>query len=206
MFVTIEGPDKAGKTTQIKLLKDYAAKNNLDWLFTRNPGGTDLGTELRNIVLDSKQSISDVAELMIYLADRAHHVATTLKPALAEKRTVICDRFTDSTIAYQGYGRGIDIKTIETMNNLVCDGVKADLTIMLMVSPQVALARAANSEADRLEKENKLFFIRVRNGYNVLAREHPTRIKVIDVDNLSPNQVHERVIALIKNKAETLHE
>ncbi len=200
MLITIEGPDKAGKTTQLRLLKDYATKNNLDWLFTRNPGGTPLGTELRNIVLDSKQNISDLAELMIYLADRADHVAEVLKPAIAAGKTVICDRFTDSTVAYQGYGRGIDIKAIEAMNNLVCDGVKPALTILLMVSAQVALARAGNAEKDRLEKENKLFFIRVRNGYNVLARENPTRIKIIEVDNLTPEEVHQELITLIENK------
>lgn len=200
MLITIEGPDKAGKTTQLRLLKDYATKNNLDWLFTRNPGGTPLGTELRNIVLDSKQNISDLAELMIYLADRADHVAEVLKPAITAGKTVICDRFTDSTVAYQGYGRGIDIKAIEAMNNLVCDGVKPALTILLMVSAQVALARAGNAEKDRLEKENKLFFIRVRNGYNVLARENPTRIKIIEVDNLTPEEVHQELITLIENK------
>ena len=124
MFITIEGPDKAGKTTQIKLLKKYAEDRGLNWVFTRNPGATSLGSRLRDIVLDNKEVISDKAELMLYLADRADHVATLLKPALAEGKLVICDRFTDSTEAYQGYGRGIDIKTIKMMNALVCEGVE----------------------------------------------------------------------------------
>jgi dTMP kinase len=198
MFITIEGPDKAGKTTQIKLLKKYAEDRGLNWVFTRNPGATSLGSRLRDIVLDNKEVISDKAELMLYLADRADHVATLLKPALAEGKLVICDRFTDSTEAYQGYGRGIDIKTIKMMNALVCEGVEPDLTIMLMVSDTEALKRT--KETDRLESENKLFFIRVRNGYKTIARENPTRVRMIEVDGLSEEDLHVQIIGLI-NKA-----
>ena len=197
MFITIEGPDKAGKTTQIKLLKDYSEKKSLDWLFTRNPGATALGNRLRDIVLDCEEEISDKAELMLYLADRAHHVATTLKPELDKGRTVICDRFTDSTIAYQGFGRGIDIKSIELMNALVCEGVKPQITIMLMVSDKEAARRT--KEVDRLEQENKLFFIRVRNGYKTLAQENPTRVRMIEVDGLSIEEVHQKIITLIES-------
>ncbi len=196
MFITIEGPDKAGKTTQLGLLKEYAQKQGHDWLFTRNPGATELGNRLRNIVLDSNETISDKAELMIYLADRADHVATLLKPELAKGRVIICDRFADSTLAYQGYGRGIDIKIIEVANALVCEGVKPDLTILLMVSEKEAAART--KDRDRLEQENKLFFVRVRNGYKTIARENPTRVKVIDVDGLSKDEVHQKMITLIE--------
>lgn len=198
MFITIEGPDKAGKTTQIKLLKKYAEDRGLNWVFTRNPGATSLGSRLRDIVLDNKEVISDKAELMLYLADRADHVATLLKPALAEGKVVICDRFTDSTEAYQGYGRGIDIKTIKMMNALICEGIEPDLTIMLMVSDTEALKRT--KETDRLESENKLFFIRVRNGYKTIARENPTRVRMIEVDGLSEEDLHAQIIGLI-NKA-----
>lgn len=197
MFITIEGPDKAGKTTQIKLLKEYARNNNHDWLFTHNPGDTKLGARLREIVLDCDEDISDKAELMIYLADRAHQVATLLKPRLAEGKLVICDRFNDSTVAYQGYGRGIDIKTINIVNALICEGIKPDLTILLMVSDEEAARRT--KEKDRLEAENKLFFIRVRNGYKTIAREDPTRIKVIDVDGLSIEEVHGRMMQIIQD-------
>lgn len=198
MFITIEGPDKAGKTTQIELLKQYAKAKNCDWLFTRNPGATELGNRLRQIVLDSNENISHKAELMIYLADRAHMVDVVLKPALAEKKVIICDRFIDSTVAYQGYGRGIDIKTIEVANNLATDGIKPDLTILFMVSEKEASMRM--KEKDRLEQENKLFFVRVRNGYKTIARENPTRVKVIDVDGLSKEEVHKQVMALIDDQ------
>jgi dTMP kinase len=197
MFITIEGPDKAGKTTQIKLLKDYAEKRGLDWVFTRNPGATSLGSRLRDIVLDNKETISDKAELMLYLADRADHVHSILKPALEQGKIVICDRFTDSTEAYQGYGRGIDIKTIKMINHLVCEGVEPDLTIMLMVSDAEAVRRT--KETDRLESENKLFFIRVRNGYKTIARENPTRVKMIEVDGLSEADLHSQIINIIDN-------
>lgn len=198
MFITIEGPDKAGKTTQLGLLKEYCKANNLDWLFTRNPGATELGNRLRHIVLDSNENISHKAELMIYLADRAHMVDVVLKPALAEDKVVICDRFIDSTLAYQGYGRGIDIKTIEIANNLATDGIKPDLTILFMLSEKEASLRM--KEKDRLEQENKLFFVRVRNGYKTIARENPTRVKVIDVDGLSKEEVHKEVMALINEQ------
>lgn len=196
MFITIEGPDKAGKTTQIRKLKEYAENNSLDWVFAHNPGDTKLGARLREIVLDSEEHISDHAELMIYLADRAHHVETKLKPLLKQGKIIVCDRFSDSTIAYQGYGRGIDVKTIKIVDNLVCDGIKPDLTILLMVSEEEAQRRNKGT-VDRLEAQNKLFFVRVRNGYKTLAHEEPTRIKVIEVDGLSIEEVHDRMIEII---------
>lgn len=197
MFITIEGPDKAGKTTQLEMLMNYSKSNSKDWVFTRNPGGTELGNKLRDIVLDDKETIPDEAELMLYLADRAHHVSEFLKPELAKGKTVICDRFMDSTVAYQGYGRGIDIALIKKMNSLVCSSLKPDLTILLMVSDKVAEERAAGSSKDRLEMQNKLFFERVRNGFRILAREDITRFKVIDTDQLSPEDIHKQVIKII---------
>lgn len=200
MFITFEGPDKAGKTTQVKLLKEYSEKNKLNWFFTRNPGETELGRRLRDIVLDSNEDISDKAELMIYLADRAHFVDEVLKPRLDKGETVICDRFNDSTLAYQGYGRGIDTKIISTVCNLVCEGIKPDLTILLMVSHDEAERRRQGSEIDRLEAENKLFFVRVRNGYKTLANEDPTRFRMIQVDGLSIEEVHKKVVEIIQEK------
>lgn len=198
MLITIEGPDKAGKTTQIKLLKEYAQKHSKTWFFTRNPGGSELGSKLRDIVLDSNEVISDKAELMIYLADRAHHVEHVIEPALKEGQTVICDRFTDSTVVYQGYGRGIDIDLINQMNKLVCNNIKPDLTIMLTVSEKTAHERQTG-ETDRLEQENRLFFIRVRNGYNVIAKNDPLRVKVINTDNMTIEDIHKQVIGLIED-------
>ncbi len=205
MFITFEGPDKAGKTTQVKLLKEYAEKNKLNWFFTRNPGETEVGQRLRDIVLDSKEDISDKAELMIYLADRAHFVDEVLKPRLEKGETVVCDRFNDSTLAYQGYGRGIDTKIISTVCNLVCENIKPDLTILLMVSHDEAQRRSEGEEIDRLESENKLFFVRVRNGYKTLAKDDPTRFRVIQVDGMSIEEVHAKVLEHIDEKIKEHH-
>ncbi len=198
IFITIEGPDKAGKTTQIKMLKEYSEKNSKNWLFTRNPGGTELGNRLRAIVLDNKEVISDMAELMIYIADRAHHVDQFIKPNLEAGRVVICDRFTDSTVAYQGYGRNMDLKLIEQMNAAVSAGIKPSLSILLTVSDKVAMERTKNEEKDRLEQESKLFFVRVRNGYNSIAKAEPDRFKVISTDFMTPDEVHKEVIDYIE--------
>lgn len=200
MLITIEGPDKAGKTTQIEMLKGYASENSKNWFFTRNPGGTPLGKELREIVLHTDETISDRAELMIYLADRADHVDHVLKPAMEEGKIIICDRFIDSTVAYQGYGRGIDISLIERMNNLVCEDIKPDLTVLLTVSEGVAAKRSEGSTKDRLERENKLFFVRVRNGYMAIARKDPARFIVIETDDLSPEEVHKKLIESIEER------
>lgn len=196
-LITIEGPDKAGKTTQLEMLEKYAKKQKKDWIFTRNPGGTDLGNRLREIVLDCNEQISDMAELMIYIADRAHHVDQLLRPNLNEGKVVVCDRFIDSTVAYQGYGRNMDLKLINTMNHAVCKDIKPSLTVLLTVSDAVATSRGKD-ENDRLEQESKLFFVRVRNGYNHIAKEEPNRVKVINTDSLKPEQVHEKVIEFIE--------
>lgn len=197
MLITIEGPDQAGKTTQIEKLKEYAEKNGKDWIFTRQPGGTELGTKLREIILNVNENISDKAELLMYLADRAHHVEEFIKPALKQGKVVICDRYIDSTLAYQGYGRGLDIKEVQQLNQFAIDGVKPDLTVMLMVSDKVAEERQTE-KADRLESENKLFFVRVRNGYKSIAREEPLRLKIIDTDELNIEQVHEKTVEMIE--------
>ncbi len=199
IFISIEGPDKAGKTTQLQMLKAYSEQHSKDWLFTRNPGGTELGNRLRAIVLDNKEVISNMAELMIYIADRAHHVDQFIRPNLEAGRVLICDRFIDSTLAYQGYGRNIDLKLIEHMNSAVCAGVKPSLSILLTVSEKVAMERNKNAEKDRLEQESKLFFVRVRNGYNTIAKSEPDRFKVISTDFLNPAEVHEQVIAYIED-------
>ncbi len=199
IFISIEGPDKAGKTTQLKMLKEYSETNSKDWLFTRNPGGTELGNRLRNIVLDSKETISDMAELMIYIADRAHHVDQFLRPKLEVGHVVICDRFADSTMAYQGYGRNMDLKLIDQMNIAVCAEIKPTLSILLTVSEKVANERSKGAEKDRLEQESKLFFVRVRNGYNSIAKQEPDRFKVISTDFMSPDEVHKQVIDYIED-------
>jgi dTMP kinase len=198
MFITIEGPDQAGKTTQVSLLKKYAAENNKDWLFTSNPGGTDLGKRLRELILDRNYKVSDKAELLVYLADRAQHVEEYHSLIKDPTKVVICDRFTDSTLAYQGYGRNLDLGIIRQLNAYVTKGIKPDLTLMLMIDADEA-ARRREGAPDRIEQENKLFFIRIANGYKTIAHEEPERVKIINVENHSREVLHERIVNLINS-------
>lgn len=198
MFITIEGPDQAGKTTQLSLLKKYATENNKDWLFTSNPGGTDLGRRLRELILDRNYKVSDKAELLVYLADRAQHVEEYHSLIKDPTKVVICDRFTDSTLAYQGYGRNLDLGIIRQLNAYVTKGIKPDLTLMLMIDADEATRRREGAP-DRIEQENKLFFIRVANGYKTIAHEEPERVKIINVENHSREVLHERIVNLINS-------
>ena len=196
MFISIEGPDQAGNTTQVSLLKAYAEKNSLGWIFTSNPGGTDLGKCLRSLILDKSYTVSDKAELLVYLADRAQHVEEFYTKMKDPKSLVICDRFTDSTLAYQGYGRNLDLNIIRQLNAYVTKGVKPDLTILLMIDADEATKRRSG-DPDRIEQENKLFFIRVANGYKTIAHEEPERVKIINVENHSREVLHEKIVNLI---------
>jgi len=198
MFITIEGPDQAGKTTQVNLLKSYAAKQEKDWLFTSNPGGTSLGKHLRELILDKNSFVSDKAELLVYLADRAQHVEEYYSLMKDPNKIVICDRFTDSTLAYQGYGRNLDLNIIRQLNAYVCQGAKPDLTILLMIDADEA-TRRRDRDPDRIEQENKLFFIRVANGYKTIAHEEPERVKIINVENHSREFLHEKIVTLIND-------
>ena len=196
MLVSIEGPDQAGKTTQIKLLKEFALSNDLNWEFTSNPGGTEFGTKLRELILDKSYKVNSKAELLIYLADRAQHIAEYTEKFKDSKKIVICDRFSDSTLAYQGFGRDMDINIINQINSYVTEGIKPDLTILLMIEPEEAFKRR-EGDPDRMEQENKLFFIRVANGYKSIASKEPERVKIINVENHSKEHIHELIIAKI---------
>ncbi|NQY80015.1 MAG: dTMP kinase [Candidatus Caenarcaniphilales bacterium] len=196
MLISVEGPDQAGKTTQIKLLKEYAENNNLDWNFTCNPGGTDFGFKLRELILDKSYDVDSKAELLIYLADRAQHVAELAEDFNDPNKIVICDRFSDSTLAYQGFGRNMDTNIISQINSYVSEGIKPDLTILLMIEPEEAFRRR-EGDPDRMEQENKLFFIRVANGYKTIASSEPERVKIINVENHSKEHIHGLIIAKI---------
>ncbi len=198
MLITVEGPDQAGKTTQIKLLKEYAKNNGLDWNFTCNPGGTDFGHKLRELILDKSYDVDSKAELLIYLADRAQHVAELAKDFNDPNKIVICDRFSDSTLAYQGFGRNMDTNIISQINSYVTEGIKPDLTILLMIEPEEAFKRR-EGDPDRMEQENKLFFIRVANGYKTIASSEPERVKIINVENHSKEHIHNLIIAKINH-------
>jgi len=197
LFVSIEGTDGVGKTTQINLLNEVAAQKG--WLLTRNPGGSSLGLRLRELLLEDKNlKVCQKAELLLYMADRAQHIEEVILPAISEGLVVICDRFIDSTVAYQGYGRGIDLNFIHGLNDEVTEGLKPDLTILLDIDPQTALQRAQSK--DKMEGEGLLFQQKVRQGFLSLAKAEPERFLLIDVTNKTPQQLHQMILTAITDK------
>jgi dTMP kinase len=180
MFVTFEGGEGAGKSTQIKKLADWCFSQAIPCVVTREPGGTSLGKHVRNLLLESQSPVDERAELFLYSADRAQHVGEVIIPALQRKEVVLCDRFTDSTVAYQGYGRQLNIEWIEQLNNIATQGLSPDLTFWLNIPPEVGFARKNSQELDRLELSGIDFHRRVHSGFAALQAAHPRRIVAID--------------------------
>ncbi len=188
-FITVEGPEGCGKTTQADILIRYLKDKGHDVVLTREPGGTRIGEQIRTLVLSAKyEEMTPLAELLLMAASRAQHVLEKIKPALEEGKVVVCSRFTDATIAYQGYGRGFDVGLIRKINDIATESLGPDLTIIIDIDVETGLRRAlgvdkaeaASGEGDRLESEDMAFHKRVRNGYMELARLEPERIKVVD--------------------------
>ncbi len=191
MFITFEGIEGSGKTTQIGYLAEYLDHRGVRCVITREPGGTAIGKKIRAILLDPEHSDLDPrSELLLYIADRVQHVQTLIRPALAEGRVVLCDRYLDATVAYQGYARGLRIDFIYRFHEMLASRLTADATILLDLSPRVGLARAWRELKDgsrcggerRFEQETLAFHERVRAGYLELARREPQRIRVVDAE------------------------
>ena len=197
LFITFEGADGCGKTTQLNLLYKYLTNKGYDVLVTREPGAKGLGEKLRDILLNYDGDVSDRCESFLFLADRAQHIDNIVKPALSKGMIVLCDRHTDSTVAYQGYGRGLDIERINMLNSIATDGLKPDLTFIFDVDVETSMKRVGN-EKDRMENSGQEFFNRVRNGYLQIATEQPERVKVID-STLSVEMVFESVLSIFKS-------
>ena len=191
-LISLEGVDGCGKSTQAKLL----AKQNSDWLITKNPGGTAIGQKLRSLLLDKNNSLETITELFLYMADRSEHIHKVIQPALQTGKIIICDRFIDSTVAYQGYARGYDLTTINQLNYLATGGLKPHLTIIFDLDPLVSIKRLSN--LDRIEKEGLNFQQKVREGLLNLARIEPARFVIIKVDRLSIQEVALKVEKEIK--------
>lgn len=198
IFITFEGADGCGKTTQIELLKKYLDDMGTENIQTREPGATDLGIELRKILLHYEKPVSDVAETFLYLADRAQHVEFEIKSALNEGKIVLCDRYIDSTLSYQGYARGQDLDKIKKLNEIATGGLKPDLTIVFDIESEIA-QRRLGGEKDRLEKEGLEFHKKLRFGYLEISKEEPDRVKVIN-SNDSIENIHKKVLNLIKEE------
>jgi dTMP kinase len=192
LFITIEGIDGCGKTTQARLLVDWLAGLGYRVQAAREPGGTEAGMQLRDLVLSPERSISPEAELFLYLADRAINASEVVRPALAEERIVVCERHTDSTLAYQGYGRGLDMELLRRLNAMATGGLKPDLTLVLDLP--ASKVRLDEARLDRLESEGCEFLARVGQGFRELATAEPDRMKLIDASG-DVQEVHERIVA-----------
>ncbi len=181
LFITIEGPDGAGKSTQIPFIKGFLEEKGYKVVLTREPGGTVIGEKIREIILDKNhKEMSDGTEALLYAASRAQHVAELIIPALNEGKIVLCDRFVDSSIVYQGKGRELGIEAVSDINSFATMGLKPDLTIFLDIDPEIGLKRVkATKEVDRLEQEKLDFHKKVYEGYRELINMYPDRIKVI---------------------------
>lgn len=194
VFITLEGGEGVGKTTQQALLVERLRQEGYACLCTREPGGTALGKTLRELLLHG-DPLSPLAELLLYAADRAEHVSKVIAPALAAGQVVVCDRFTDSTLAYQGYGRGLDLEKIRQLNHLATGGLQPHLTLWLDLPPEVGLARA--KARDRLEQERLEFHRRVYQGFQALAAAEPQRIVRVDAQG-SPAEVAARLWSVVE--------
>jgi len=211
LFITFEGLEGCGKTTQAKMLFDFLIEQRIPSIYTKEPGGTKIGDKIRKILLDQKNDGMDYkTEMLLFLASRAENVRLIILPALEEGKIVISDRFYDSTTAYQGYGRGIDLNIIKHLNSLVVGKAIPDLTFILDIDPYEGLRRSAsfgNSREMRFEEEfinkkiigGKLFLERVRHGYYQLSREEKGRIKIINA-NRSKEDIYNEIIKIVNKK------
>jgi dTMP kinase len=199
-FIVFEGIDGSGKTTQLKLLGDKLSNRGYPVLYTREPGGTRIGEAVRALLLDPQHGeLVPVAEALLYAAARAQHVAQVILPALRQGKIVLCDRFLDSSLAYQGYGRGLDVAQLEKLNEVATAGLKPDLVILLDFLCDTGMERIAGSgrRADRIEQEDRAFHRKVRAGYLKLAGRDPDRYRIIDA-NRTIAQVHDDITGVVE--------
>jgi len=208
-FITIEGIEGVGKSTNINAIKGYLTQKKIDFIITREPGGTLLAEKIRDLLLEvnNDEKLSELSELLLIFASRAQHLEKLIKPALTKGKWVICDRFTDATYAYQGEGRGLDWGKISQLEELVQEHLRPDLTIILDLDPRLGLERAkGRGELDRFEQEKMEFFTKVRTAYLKIAAADPERCIVIDasselaeVSELLLNALDNKLTQLLRN-------
>ncbi len=202
IFVTIEGPDGSGKSTQLNFIKKYFEKLEIEPVYTREPGGTAISEKIREIILDKENKGMDAkAEALLYAASRAQHVSQVIRPALESGRIVICDRYIDSSIVYQGIARNLG-DYVEEISKWATDGLMPDLTIVIIVDPDTGKSRRSNREEDRIESENNSFHQKVYNGYKSLKNKFQERILIVDgtksMEEIS-NQISQALEKFLEN-------
>jgi dTMP kinase len=197
-FISFEGIEGSGKSTQVKLLADYLKAKNHKVLTTEEPGGTRVGSKIRTLLLDTKNEMDPLTELILYNASRAEHIRELIYPSLSRNIIVITDRYSDSTLAYQGYARGIDLAVIKTLDEIVTSNLKPFLTFLLDMDVEEGLKRNKKAKKeDRFELETIEFHSRVRAGYLQIAREEPNRVKVIPASD-SIDIIHNKITATLE--------
>lgn len=201
LFVTFEGGDGAGKTTQLRMLAERLQRDGVPTTVTREPGGTDVGLALREIVLHHKGPIDPKAEALIYAADRAQHIAQVVRPALDRGDVVVQDRYIDSTLAYQGAGRALDPHTLLGISRWAAEDTWPDLTVLLDIDPAAAIARSSRlaSDPDRIEAAGNDFRVKLRAAFLELAKQEPQRFLIIDA-TLPRGVQHNRVLAAVRQR------
>jgi dTMP kinase len=205
VFISFEGIDGVGKSTQADLMQSYLAARGLAVTRTLEPGGSDLGVEIRHLLLHRKGEVSVRSEALLYAADRAHHVASVIGPALAKGQIVISDRYLDSSVAYQGAGRELDLTEVRNLSLWAVNNLLPDLTILLDLDAAAASVRRGNTgtEPDRLEREKITFFEAARNTYLELAKKEPNRFHVVDASQ-DPDSIWKLILprldALLESK------
>lgn len=195
-FIVLEGPDRCGKSTQAKLLYNYLLEKGFDVVLTREPGGTPTAEKIRQIVLEPGLDVRPMAELLLYEASRAQHTQEKIIPALQEGKIVICERYTLSTCAYQGYARGIDLNLIHTVNDIATTGLKPDITLVFLMSDKYFSSRGEYLFSDRLEREDMEFRQNMRQGYKNLV-EKTENAFLIDAD-AAVESIHAQVVKLLR--------
>jgi dTMP kinase len=211
-FITFEGLDGTGKSTQLRRLAAVLRTGGHKVVETREPGGTPTAEKIRRVLLDSGTAgLAPLAEMALMFGARAQHIAEVIEPALAAGNIVLCDRFTDSTEAYQGGGRKLGSEPVRELHRVLCGGLQPDLTILLDSNPHASLSRARrrnkraskatgrNHDENRFEQETRSFFARVREGYATIARREPGRVAIVDARG-TPGQTHQRILELVRKK------
>ena len=201
-LITFEGIDGSGKSTQIKLISDILHKNNINNIVIREPGGTKISEKIRDILLDNDNTISKYTEALLFLSSRSQLVNEVIKPALNRGCYILCDRYIDSTIAYQGYGRGIDLSQIKVLNDLAIESIYPDITFILDINVNTSLSRRLTKSKDRMEQVNENFLIKVRKAYLEIADDDKKRCIVIDCNNKSIIDINNELVSFMNLRYE----
>lgn len=200
-FITIEGCEGVGKSTQLRLLKEYCEREHIAALFTREPGGCDVSEQIRRVILSADNAdMTDMTELLLYAAARSQHTEQVIKPALQAGVTVFCDRYTDSTAAYQGYARGIDLKTVRAINDASVGDTEIDCTVFMDVPPEKGFARKGGAQSDdRLERETLAFHQKVYEGFRAIVASDPARFLCFAAQG-SKYDTHAEIVRALKER------